>query len=268
MGALGRDFRFSQIALSTFYTCRRQFWLRYVRRVRWPTMLTEQMAGWELAIERGSLLHRWIHQESVGIDLTDSVRGEDDPILQRWWQNWRVTPPVLPEGVFYSEIQLSVPILDHRLVAQFDRLIVTESGQLYIADWKTGLITPDQTVYASSWQTRVYRFIAVEVGHIFIPESSVNPSDVVLSYWHAGAPDALQAIPYSAREHERVRVNIEQSVEEISALSDEIEAFPQCDNREACASCTYVALCERGSASVDTWEEDTVNATEEIEDPW
>ena len=58
-------------------------------------------------------------------------------------------------GVFYSEIQLSVPILDDRLVAQFDRLIVTESGQLYIADWKTGLRTPDQTVYAHSWQTRV-----------------------------------------------------------------------------------------------------------------
>ena len=104
MGVLGRDFRFSQTALSTFYTCRRQFWLHYVRRVRWPAMLTEQMADWELAIERGSLSHRWIHQESVGIDLTDSMRGEEDPILKRWWQNWRVTPPVLPEGVSFSEI--------------------------------------------------------------------------------------------------------------------------------------------------------------------
>ena len=73
---------------------------------------------------------------------------------------------------------------------------------MYIADWKTGLRTPEQTVYAFSWQTRIYRFIAVEVGHIFIQKSSVNPSDVVLSYWHTDAPDALQAIPYSAREHD------------------------------------------------------------------
>ena len=65
-----------------------------------------------------------------------------------------------------------------------------------------------------------------------------------------------------------MRADIEQSVEDISALSDEIEAFLQCDNREACSRCTYAALCERGSASVDMWEEDTVNATEEIEDPW
>ncbi|MBJ66664.1 MAG: hypothetical protein CME28_01475 [Gemmatimonadetes bacterium] len=85
LGALDRHFRFSQTALSTFYTCRRQFWLRYVRRVRWPTTLTEQSADWELVIERRSLFHRWIHQQSVGIDLTDSVRGQEDPILQRWW---------------------------------------------------------------------------------------------------------------------------------------------------------------------------------------
>ena len=65
-----------------------------------------------------------------------------------------------------------------------------------------------------------------------------------------------------------MRADIEQSVEEISALPDEIDSFPLCDNRDACACCIYAAFCERGSAFVDTWEEDTVNATEEIEDIW
>ena len=110
-------------------------------------MLTEQMSGWELAIERGSLFHHWIHQDSVGIDLKDSVRVEDDPILQRWWQNWHVNTLILPQGVVYSEMQLSGPILDYRLVAQFDRLIVAENRHLYIADWKTGSRAPNQTVY-------------------------------------------------------------------------------------------------------------------------
>ena len=40
----------------------------------------------------------------------------------------------------------------------------------------------------------------------------MNPSDVVLSYWHANVPNALRDIPYSADEHERVRDVIEQSV--------------------------------------------------------
>lgn len=60
----------------------------------------------------------------------------------------------------------------------------------------------------SSRKTRAYRFVAVEAAHIFIPKSSVNPSEVVLSYWHADAPDALQVIPYSAREHERAEYGI------------------------------------------------------------
>ena len=268
MGALGKSFRFSQTALSTFYTCRRRFWLRYVRRVQWPAMLTDQMAGWERAIERGSLFHRWIHQESVGIDLADSVRNEDDAVLQRWWENWCSTPPALPEGTVYSEIQLSAPILSHRLVAQFDRLIVTESGRMHIADWKTGLKAPVQSVFDESWQTRVYLYVAVEAGRILVPNALVNPSDVVLSYWHANAPSALRDIPYSEDEHERVRDVVEQSVAEICALPNEMEAFSKCEDRVECTRCAYAVLCDRGCALVDAWEGDTANAVEEIEDPW
>lgn len=265
---LGKGFRFSQTALATFYVCRRQFWLRYVLKVQWPAMLTDRMAGWENAIERGSLFHRWVHQDSVGMDLTDSVRGTGDPLLQRWWSNWCNTPPMLPKGVLYSEIQLSVPIQSHRLVAQFDRMIITEEGHLHIGDWKTGLREPEQSVYEASWQTRVYRFVAVEAGAIFSSNSAIAPSEVLLTYWHANSPTALQPILYSDSEHERIRLEIEQSIAEISELPNEIEAFPKCRDRAACSRCTYAVLCARGSASMDEWEEDVIHDREEIEEPW
>ena len=97
---------------------------------------------------------------------------------------------------------------------------------------------------------------------------SVNPSDVVLSYWHANAPSALRDIPYSEDEHERVRDVVEQSVAEICALPNEMEAFSKCEDRVECTRCAYAVLCDRGCALVDAWEGDTANAVEEIEDPW
>ena len=263
MSGLGTNVRFSQSSLSTFYTCRRRFWLRYVQRLEWPASFTSEMAGWETALQRGASFHHWMHQAGIGVDVKTAVGSQGDELLVHWWNNWCNHPPDIPDGHTFSEVQLSVPLQAHRLVAQFDRLVVTADDRIYIGDWKTGRARPQQAVYAQSWQTRVYRYVAAEVGTSLIGRGIVPPENVVLVYWHANDPQALQPIYYSREEHETAREELEAAVREISELPLIAEAFPQCTDTNECKRCTYAALCERGlSLRIEPDEEERLEEDE------
>lgn len=269
MSELGR-FRFSQSSFSSYVQCPRRFWLRYVRRVEWPTPLSEEMKLWERAVERGALFHHWMHQDGVGVDVDAWVLECEDDTLVRWWKNWRQVPADLPDGAIFSEVQLSVPLLSHRLVAQFDRIVASADGRLYIGDWKTGQRVPDAMDLADSWQTWVYRYVAVEAGSMLNGGGQIRPEDVVLVYWHANAPNALGPIPYSAQQHAQARSKIEQMAAAISGLPRQEEAFPMTDDRRECGRCRYASLCQRaeGKGSVIEVEDEEQGENEAPYSEW
>ena len=176
MNAIPEGFRFSQSSLSAFTQCKRRFMLRYLRRVEWPAPVTAELEHWERAIERGLLFHHWTQQKSLGLDVDAVASRHEDEMLVKWWQNYCEHPPQgIPPGQAFSEIQLSAPVGKFRLIAKFDRLVFAEDGRVYIVDWKTGRRRPQHEEYARSWQTLVYRYIAVEAGVAFIGGRAVAP---------------------------------------------------------------------------------------------
>lgn len=248
-------FNYSQSSLTAFDQCRRRFLLRYVRRMEWPAPLTEKLGEWEQAISRGLLFHQLVLQESLGLDVVELVRKSEDPLLSDWWRNWQAQPPMMPTGEIFSETMLSVPFGAHRLVAKFDRVVIAEGGRAWILDWKTGRSKPEQSAYAGSLQTLVYRYVLAEAGAVLNGGIGIEPEDISLVYWHAQYPQALQPIGYSAAEHEAARVRLERIVNKIESLADEA-AFAKTEDLDQCRRCEFHTYCDRVSERDEDWDFD------------
>ena len=250
-----QGFKYSQSSLTAFERCRRQFLLRYVERLAWPAPLTDQLDEWEAAADRGRAFHQFVLQESLGMDVEDAVQRSRDPLLTAWWRSWREQPPALPTGAVFGETMLSVPLAGRRLVAKFDRVVLADDGRAWIFDWKTGRKKPEQAAYAQSWQTLVYRFVLVEAGAVLNEGRALAPDDVVLVYWHAQYPQALQPIAYSAAEHERARALLAEEIATIEALPD-ADAYAKTDDEGECQRCEFHTYCNRPAARSDDWDID------------
>ncbi|MBS1251797.1 MAG: hypothetical protein MAG451_00830 [Anaerolineales bacterium] len=185
--------------------------------------------------------------------MSDSVAESDDARLQQWWRNYRLHPPNIPEGQTFSEIEVSVPLVDYRLVAKFDRLISAQDGRIVIVDWKTGNRRPDQNELRTSWQTVVYRYVAVEGGGRLTEGDPIAPEHVSLVYWHAAYPALLQPIGYSQAEHDEVRRRLESIVAEIAALETAAD-FAKTDDWGLCRGCEFRSYCGRGRVAGGEWE--------------
>ena len=250
-----REFQYSQSSLTAFERCRRQFLLRYVERLAWPVPLTDQLDEWEAAASRGRAFHQLVLQESLGMDVEDAVQPSRDPLLAAWWRNWREQPPVVPTGTAFGETMLSVPLAGRRLVAKFDRVVLADDGRAWIFDWKTGRKKPAQAAFSQSWQTLVYRFVLAEAGAVLNEGRALAPEDVMLVYWHAQYPQALQPIAYSAAEHERARTLLAEAIAAIEALPD-AGAFAKTDDESECARCEFHTYCNRPAVRSDDWDID------------
>lgn len=250
---LPAGFRFSQSNLVDYGECKRRFLLRYVKDIDWPAPVTSAADEYEAAIERGQRFHRLVHQAALGLDVSDVVEGSDDALLKQWWHNYQHHPPALPAGSVFSEIEVSVPLGDYRLVAKFDRFIVTEDGRVVIVDWKTGRRRPDQDQLRASWQTVVYRYVAVEGSSRLANGRPIAPEQVSLIYWHAAYPDSLEPIGYSQTEHAEARRRLEGIVAEIEAFETDV-GFAKTDDWSLCRRCEFRSYCGRGRVAGDEWE--------------
>jgi CRISPR/Cas system-associated exonuclease Cas4 (RecB family) len=247
----------SQSALSSFARCRRRFYLRFVRRLEWPAPLTGSEQDWERSLRRGEELHLFIQQAALGMDVDDLVREAGDDQLARWWDSVVEYPPPQPDGKIHTEIELMVPLGiplgAHRLVARFDRLIVVdaEAGpRIHIVDWKTGKPMPASRL-ERSWQTTVYRFVAVEASaQLTSSGSQVPPAHIGFTYWQAEAPETPLRFAYDEAAHEAGRERITAAVGDIEQrLSDGEDGFERTTDLEACRHCPYRSYCDRGRES-------------------
>ena len=246
----------SQSSLATYEQCSRRFYLRYVRRLNWPAPLTSAAEKWEATMRRGQLFHHLVQQDALGMEVSGMVQHGGDALLQEWWRNFTRHPPAnLPAGPIFSEIQLSVPLGGHRLVARFDRVVCGEDGRICILDWKTGGRRPDQEAYARSWQTLVYCYVLVEGGSVLNQGQAISPEQVWLVYWHASYPDLLQPLDYSLSKHQEARGRLQAAIGEIASRRQEGD-FPLTRDWAQCRRCEYRSYCERGREAAAEWEID------------
>lgn len=276
--------RLSQSALSAFSRCARRYYLRFVRRLEWPAPLTGSEQEWERSLRRGESFHLLIQQQALGMDVDRIVTAAQDDELARWWKSWRRWAPAPPAGRLFTELELEVAAAGCRLVARFDRLVVDDDGAIHIVDWKTGAASTAE-VLQRSWQTAVYRYVALEAGAVLtggVPAGRGEPDaeSVRFTYWQTAAPEEPILLGYSVADHERARTRLETALQRIEALLPGGEsAFPRTDDVTACRHCPYRSYCERGreapvgldfdvdeDAEADGWSTDGLSASTGTED--
>lgn len=255
MTGIGGEFRFSQSGLQAFDRCRRRFFLRYVDELEWPAPVTDSEEQWEEATRRGQLFHLLVQQSALGIDVEATVAASGDGVLAGWWENFLRSAPCPGAGErILSEVELSAAVGEFSAVAKFDRIVLPapDSGaSIRIIDWKTGRLRPRQAELQRSWQTAVYCYVFTEVGDTLIEEANsgaIDPGRLELQYWHAGFPDALQPIRYSAALHAEAEDRLQRTIAEIASLAEkgEPEGFPRTGDERECRHCEYRSYCGRG----------------------
>ena len=242
----------SQSALSAFDRCQRRYYLRHVRRLEWPAPLTGSEQEWERSLRRGERFHLLVQQHALGLPADEIARASGDEELAAWWERFRRHPPPAPEGPglrTHTELELEVTLTSgRRLLARFDRIVVSpgaDGARLDIFDWKTGAPSAREHL-ERSWQTRVYRFVALE-GAASLAPGPVAAERIGFVYWQSALPEEPVVLPYDGGQHEEARGRIESAAAEIEArLETGEEAFPRTDDIGRCRRCPYRTYCDRG----------------------
>lgn len=243
-----KNFYLTQSSLQDYIDCPRRFRLRYVLEQPWPAVETEPVLEHERHAELGRRFHQLVEQHVAGLPVEALTASIADPDLARWWRHYLNAPPrdVLGWPVRRAEVVLSAPIADYRLTARYDLLAIAPGRQAAIVDWKTGRRRPTRAQLAARLQTRVYRYVLVEAGHVLNSGQRLDPEQVEMIYWFAEFPAEPESFPYDAAQHAADAAFLSGLVAEIAAQD---QAFPLTADANRCRLCVYRSLCERGGAA-------------------
>lgn len=242
----------SQSKLASFLACQRQFQLRFLERIAWPSEpLPARVAT---AVSQGQQFHQLIERHLLGLPIDTR-----DQALRRWWSFFKSSPPAMPAGKKLIESSLTIPIdlpdLTRRtylLNGRFDLLIIgqPENGApfAHIFDWKTGKPRPTAELQRD-WQTRLYFAMLAEGGHAFFAKDSAPllPENIYFTYWYVAEPDEPRTLAYSKTAHAQNWADIQAIVQQLDALEDGV-VWPLTDDLTICAHCAYQIICGRQNA--------------------
>ena len=252
------QFAFSQSSLQDYADCPRRFQLRYLDKLSYPAAESEPALENERRQREGQEFHRLAQQYLLGIPAEKLARLANTPDLGRWWENFTkdltgLTPEqgtgVLRKDLLglYSEITLSAPLGDFRLVAKYDLIALSEDGKITIYDWKTYRKRPRDEWLSARWQTRVYRALLVAAGGQLNGGKPIVPERCEMVYWFANFPQDPARFPYNEAHYKRDWDALVKLTEEIRTAS----SYPLTDDRQMCAYCTYRSYCDRGIQAGD-----------------
>jgi hypothetical protein len=270
MKTLPSDFQFTQGNLQDYVDCPRRFQLRYLERLAWPAVESEPFLENERRLRLGAAFHRLAQQHLSGIPaarLTEAVGASryTGTELERWWENYlegaievagALDPGVNPPEVLV-ETTLTAPLGDHRLVAKYDAIVLSdrqesrgEPGKITIVDWKTAVRRPARRLLAGRLQTRIYPYLLAQGGLVFEGgdgpnrKESLVPEQIEMVYWFPEFPGEPERFRYDRDQFEKDRSYLEGLASEIKSLGG--SDFPLTPEVQRCAFCTYRSLCDRG----------------------
>jgi hypothetical protein len=237
-----KGFSFSQSSLQDYTECPRRFQLRYLEQLRWPAVETEPVLENELRQIEGVAFHRLIQQYLLGLPLEKISRQANTSNLDTWWKNFKATNFDIESYTHYTEITLSCPIGEHRLLAKYDLVAIKPLQKALIFDWKTYAKRPRNEWMAARWQTRVYRAILANAGGHLNNNQAIKHEQIEMIFWYADYPTEPVRFSYDTQRFKRDWSAIEKVVGEISSSKD----FPMTDDLNICRFCTYRSYCDRG----------------------
>lgn len=241
------DFQFSQGSLQDYVDCPRRFYLRYIRRLAWPAVVSEPIAEQEARGYAGQAFHRLVRQHLlgiVGVELAEGATLIVGDALSRWWRNYLQSPPADLPAARYPEIGLSAALAGHRLVAQYDLIAVEPGKRAVIVDWKTTQRRPAPGWLAKRLQTRVYRYLLARAGRHLNGGQEIAPEQITMIYWFAEFPQEPASFSYDNDQYAADEAYLARLIAEI-ARGEEAD-FPLTPAVERCGFCLYRSLCARG----------------------
>ncbi len=244
MKRLPPEFLFSQHSLSTYQRCPRRFWLRYVEDQPWPLPERGLPPDYQLALQRGVTLHRWIERVLRGVPPERIVPTGDDPRLAEWWQAWLGFDwGTLPDELRVPELPLVCRFGEQRLYARYDLVALERGGRAVVVDWKTLQHVPRPAALRTRLQTRIYLCVLTELGGLVTGGTPVDPQQLEMLYWFANFPESTATVGYSPHAYAADKAELTELMARI-ASADEAH-FVRTDELALCASCNYRTLCER-----------------------
>ena len=262
---LPTHFIFSQGSLQAYVDCPRLFQLRYVERLLWPAPESEPSLENERYVQLGSSFHQLVQQYYLDIDPERlSLMAMRDPLLHQWWGNFIQLNPKTDGSKQYTEISLSTPLDQFRLVAKYDLLIIKKvpllpkkdasinlsrdhdelNWKAIILDWKTSRKLPERQWQASRLQTRVYPYVLVKAGTTFLGNETIEPDQIKMVYWFSNYPTEPIHFYYSQEDFEKDEAFLSALINEIKTL--DVDEAPKTQNQKRCRYCGYRSLCNRG----------------------
>jgi CRISPR/Cas system-associated exonuclease Cas4 (RecB family) len=243
-------FTFSQSSLQDYFDCPRRFELRYIEKLEWPAEEAEPALENERRMADGNFFHRLAQQFLLGLPADKLARLAASPDLARWWDNFHQNFRSLTDlGSLHPEAVLSAPIGNHRLLAKYDLIAVTD-GKATIYDWKTYHRRPKNEWMAVRMQTKVYRYLLALAGNQVNGGKPFPPEAIEMIYWFAEFPSEPAAFGYDAAAFQRDTSTFETLVREIESR----EKFELTEDAGKCRFCPYRSYCKRGASAGD-WKD-------------
>lgn len=238
-------FAFSQSSLQDYVDCPRRFQLRYIDRLTYPAVETEPALENERRQQEGQLFHRLVQQHIIGLPANKLATLASTPDLHRWWDNYLSHPIALSGYAQYTELTLSAPLGEFRLLAKYDLVAVKPGSEALIYDWKTYAKRPRDERMATRWQTRVYKALLVQAGAHLNGGMTLTPEQVSMTYWYSDYPTEPARFPYTAAQFKRDWDALVKMAGEISTAAE----FAKTDDEQKCSYCVYRSYCERGAVA-------------------
>lgn len=216
----------------------------------WPAVETEPTQDYERHQQEGSLFHRMVQQNIIGIPTEKLAVMAQSDNLSKWWDAYIQHAPNLDGYTLFAEYTLSAPLGDHRIVAKYDLIAIKPGEKAIIYDWKTYRKRPKNDYLAVRWQTRLYSALLERAGNHLNAGAPILPEQIEMVYWFANYPTEPARFSYSKAKSQRDWGLIAKTIAEIDAEKD----FGMSEEERPCKFCAYRSYCDRGKKAGE-WDE-------------
>lgn len=191
--------RLSQGQLNLLETCPPKFQQVYLEQLISPLSPEEQEKQmW------GSQFHLLMQQRELGLPI-DSLLQSDRQLQNSLNALVKAVPEIFAfssETCREAEHYRTLDFQGYLLTVVYD-LLIANSYQAQILDWKTYLQPANPVKLSRDWQTRLYLYILAET-------SDYSPEQISLTYWFVKLPQKPQSLTfkYDRQKHESTRQDL------------------------------------------------------------
>lgn len=231
--------RLSQGHLNLLTACPRKFQHSYLEQLTSPTDPKQ-----EERLTLGSRFHLLMQQQEMGLPIYEMLQA--DPQLHRWMSAFADAAPEIltnnEQDFRESEHYRTLQINNYLITVIYD-LLIANSQQAQILDWKTYTQKPQKSDLAKNWQTRLYLYVLAETGD-YLPEN------ISMTYWFVQTKDKPQSVKftYDGAKHRKTKQDLDQLLDNLTLWLEQYQQgvnFPQTpEYRNACISCQYNMRCD------------------------